>query len=409
MNILHVNLSDSGGAGLACLTLHRRLLEIGYNSKMLVFSNYKKDETEIYQFDDEFPDTDIFSTIKKGMNFYRSKMLLKGRKKGFEIFTFPWSARDITRHSAYKTADIVHLHWSHILLDYPSFFRKIDKPVVLTTHDFGHFTGGCHISEDCRGFMELCTDCPQLAGTILPGQASRNLSLFQKAYDKTKNLAVISPANWVMKLSQQSIPLKNKQHYFIRNGINLNIFSPLDKAESRRVLGVSSDILTIATAALNLASPSKGLRYLIEALRNLKSDYQLLAVGDGGDFPEDIRRKTISLGKINHAPLLSAVYSAADLTAIPSRIDVGPQTLQESMACATPVVAFDNTGPKELINNMDNGYLAKSFDINDFADGIINVYENMETYGKNALAHAKKEFDINNQAEKVINLYNKMI
>ena len=42
----------------------------------------------------------------------------------------------------------------------------------------------------------------------------------------------------------------------------------------------------------------------------------------------------------------------------------------ESLSCGTPVVAFDTSGLPSMIDHHKTGYLAKSFDTVDFANGI---------------------------------------
>ncbi|TAE46946.1 MAG: hypothetical protein EAY69_07690, partial [Cytophagales bacterium] len=70
-----------------------------------------------------------------------TKLLLK--KKEVQ-FTFTESAYNILSHHLVKEADIIHLHWVAHFLDYASFFKKINKPVVWTLHDKNPLNGGFH-------------------------------------------------------------------------------------------------------------------------------------------------------------------------------------------------------------------------------------------------------------------------
>ena len=77
------------------------------------------------------------------------------------------------------------------------------------------------------------------------------------------------------------------------------------------------------------------------------------------------------------------------------------------MACGTPVVCFDATGPKDIVKHQYSGYKAKPFDTNDLAKGITWVMENLETkhLRQNARSHAVANFSKEVIARKYFELY----
>jgi glycosyltransferase involved in cell wall biosynthesis len=64
-------------------------------------------------------------------------------------------------------------------------------------------------------------------------------------------------------------------------------------------------------------------------------------------------------------------YSAADTVIVPSQQDNLPNCALEAHACGRPVVAFDVGGLPDIIEHKRTGYLAKSFDTEDLARGIL--------------------------------------
>jgi len=82
-----------------------------------------------------------------------------------------------------------------------------------------------------------------------------------------------------------------------------------------------------------------------------------------------------SLGYLADTISLRLAYSAADVFVAPSRMEAFGKTLVESMACGTPVVCFDATGPKNIVTHQMTGYKAKPFDPADLAAGIRWVVE----------------------------------
>jgi glycosyltransferase involved in cell wall biosynthesis len=78
-------------------------------------------------------------------------------------------------------------------------------------------------------------------------------------------------------------------------------------------------------------------------------------------------------GQLHDDLSLRALYSAADVMVIPSRQDNLPNTGVEAHACGTPLVAFDIGGLRDIVEHQKTGYLAKAFDTEDLARGVLWV------------------------------------
>ena len=70
------------------------------------------------------------------------------------------------------------------------------------------------------------------------------------------------------------------------------------------------------------------------------------------------------------------IYNCTDVICIPSRKDNLPNVCLEAKACGIPIVAFKTSGLVDLVNHKIDGYLAKPFNVFDFADGIEWVINN---------------------------------
>ena len=84
----------------------------------------------------------------------------------------------------------------------------------------------------------------------------------------------------------------------------------------------------------------------------------------------------------------------------------------EAMACGTPVVAFDATGPKDIVEHKRTGYLAQPFDAEDLAKGIAWVIEDEARW--QALSHQARqkvedEFAIESVAQRYAELYKEVL
>ena len=109
---------------------------------------------------------------------------------------------------------------------------------------------------------------------------------------------------------------------------------------------------------------------------------------------------------------LVLLYSAADIMVVSSRQDNLPNTVMESLACATPVVAFDIGGMPDMIEHQISGYLAKPFDNSDLAAGIDWVLSDEKRHKDLCIKAREKalaRFDIEKIAKQYAELYESII
>ncbi len=78
----------------------------------------------------------------------------------------------------------------------------------------------------------------------------------------------------------------------------------------------------------------------------------------------------ISGVRIYETVSLRLVYSASDVFIASFLMDAFGKTLAESMACGAPVVCFDATGPKDIVDHKNNGYKSSPYEAKDLAVGI---------------------------------------
>ena len=126
------------------------------------------------------------------------------------------------------------------------------------------------------------------------------------------------------------------------------------------------------------------IRELIKDLENvagdLIADYKTIPVVFGEKTPSQsflAGYKVTSVGYLSNEIDLAKLYSAADIVIVPSRQESFSQVSLEAISCGTPVVAFDYSGPRDIIKHKVNGYLAKPYDPKDLVNGIEWIFDSL--------------------------------
>ncbi len=147
---------------------------------------------------------------------------------------------------------------------------------------------------------------------------------------------------------------------------------------------------------------TKGIDYLIEILKEVFMDirteeWDCLIVGDGPDF-EKTKNLAKRAGIYNRLKFLGNVtdvekiYTESSILLSTSRWEGFGLVITEAYACGVPVVAFNNSGPAEIINNGIDGILIEKYDVHTFAQAVIELIVNEEKrkeYSVNALIRSQ--------------------
>jgi glycosyltransferase involved in cell wall biosynthesis len=404
MKVLHISTEDiHGGAARAAFRLHTEINKLGASSQMLVRRKLSA-SNNIHQ------DTSITSRLGA---FFDHQSLNRYPNRERVLFSSQWFWDSLNKHVARINPDIVHLHWICDGFLKIEALKKIDRPIIWTLHDMWPFTGGCHYAKDCTKYTSICGACPTLNSSISRDLSFRVLKRKISAW-KNINLTIVTPTYWLAQCAKSSTLFKNRSIKVIANGINTECFRPHYKQVARDILRLPQDkkILLFVTGSTT-GDPRKGFSYLVEALQLLQKeemcDFELAVLGE--EPPSEALPwtfKTHYLGKFNDEISLALVYSAADLFIAPSTQDNLPNTVVEALACGIPCITFNIGGMPDMIDHMENGFLAPPFNVKKLSGGIYTLMYDLDLYQKlsmNARAKAVKKFNIKKQAETYLDLY----
>ena len=150
-------------------------------------------------------------------------------------------------------------------------------------------------------------------------------------------------------------------------GVDLELFQPMDRIDSKRELGLSEEHVVLYVGRIE---PLKGIDILLQSIALLEggSNTRLMIVGgslDGDEELERMREMAEELGLRDRVTFTGSVsqaelpiyYGAADVFVLPSHYESFGLVALEAMACGTPVVASRVGGLKTFINHGECGYL----------------------------------------------------
>lgn len=406
MKVVHVTKLPDGGATWCAMRISEALQKEGIDSSMLLMQGESADGIAIAEPDRlyQWHGNMLVRLLMKVLKFmsrpsyeYYKWRRKRAEKTGKEFFTSPLT--DYTHlpdHPAIKEADIIHLHWIADFVDYPSFFRKIQKPIVWTIHDENPGLGGFHY----RSHLQQAND-------VYRKLDSDYASIKKKAISNGKRPHLVAISTMMKLFFEHNDILGKCPITLIHNGVDGGQYKMYDKESSREKLNLPEGKTVFLFSSYDIYDKRKGLKQLIDALEALHDDSTLLiCIGGYKDVPEtglDIR----CTGIVRDKNMLSLYYSAANFFVLSSFQEAFAQTPLEAMSCGTPVISFPCSGSADLIND-ENGVLCDDFTTEALKNGIRTALG--KTYDRQQIRESVlARFSYDKIARQYIELYKSLL
>lgn len=202
-------------------------------------------------------------------------------------------------------------------------------------------------------------------------------------------------------------------HYVPGVGIDLSRFEnvQIDKAKKRKEIGVPEDaFLLLSVGELN---ENKNHQIIIRALAKLNDPNVHYAIAGVGDKKEYLLSLANELGVSEQVHLLGyrkdipELNHAADVFCFPSVREGLPVSPVEAMACGLPVIAAENRGTRDLIQNGKNGFLLWYEAVDDFVGKIQTFSDSFKKSGlsKDSFRRSVERFSVKNVLDKINRIY----
>lgn len=269
--------------------------------------------------------------------------------------------------------ELIHIHWGGYSFITPVLLRELSRKknikVVVTAHDYYYFTGGCHIPMNCPEFKNNCSNCPISKNSIGKRWIYNNRKIVNVIWSND-NITLIAPSTFTRSYIESSI-YRVKCNLIPNTAGNIYkidktyLYNNFEKFKQYRLL--NNNIPTILVVGLKSSlRQNKGNDIILELTNRLFLNSNHVNVITVGEFINlNIHGTHIHFNSRTNNEM-QQLYFHVDLCIIPSRYETFSQVSLESILCSTPVVAFDHTGPVDIIEADISGFLVKSFDLNDF-------------------------------------------
>ena len=412
-NIIHVTTSDAtGGASRAVLRLHQGLRKI-HRPSCVVVGHKTRDRTEVLGPRSKW--RKVTGLVRPHID--RLPLYLYPRRRD-ALFHPQWLPGSFKGRFSGLEPYLIHLHWICDGFMRIEALSEIKGPIVWTLHDMWPFTGGCHYTGTCEKFRRSCGSCPNL-GSDAEFDLSRWVWRRKKKAWQNLDLTIVTPSRWLAECARESFLFRERPIKVIPNGLDLRVYKPVNRKTALDLLGLLRDKRTILFGAVKpTADERKGFHFLkpvfdVFAKTEMAKETQIVIFGaaEPHEAP-DLGLPTYYMGFLYDDVTLNLLYAAADVMLVPSMQEAFGQTASESLACGTPVVAFNVTGLRDIVDHKSTGYLAPPFDVIDFGKGIAWVLANEKrgaTLASNARKKALRAFDIQSVAEQYAELYQEVL
>ncbi len=294
--------------------------------------------------------------------------------------------------------DLIHAHWAFPSGLIGSIIKNFyDIPLIITLHGTEIFLGQRY--QIAEYLIRYCLKYSDIA---------------------------IANSSYTM---QQSKMIFLRKYAIIPMGVDVEKYCPLrakDIKEQKKKNGFEEKKILLTVCRL---IERKGVKYIIEALKYIKSSNICLIIIGNGPEKENLIENANQIMKKNNTlqiifknkisePELIKIHQMCDIEMLTSIVDDSGETeglgvvLLEGAACGKPLIGSNVGGIPDVIIDNYNGFLVEQKNCSMIAEKIDSLLQNQEIafqFGHNSRIYARKIFNIQNIIKIHIQIYEDII
>ncbi|MHA1381717.1 MAG: glycosyltransferase family 4 protein [Candidatus Helarchaeota archaeon] len=185
-------------------------------------------------------------------------------------------------------------------------------------------------------------------------------------------------------LQKYNLASKNKIH-LVPNGIDLKLFTPMDKRTCQEKLNLVPDYKYL----LMINRIDFGQKDIITVLESLRAflfknkKIKVIIIGDGPDLQKMERyiEKNMLSDIIIHYRFINSYeiplfYNASECLILHSKFEGMPKVIMEAFACKTPVIASEVIGNNQLVKHKKTGVMVEFQNKKQILDAVKTILSN---------------------------------
>lgn len=275
------------------------------------------------------------------------------------LFNYVRAWRQLRKHTAGKTYDLVHAQWGQsAVLALP---KRLPWVITFRGNDLEGIVGE-------RGEYTLNGRIQQRVSQLMARLAD--------------SVIVVS--------DRLGSRLRRKDYHVIPSGLDLDLFRPIPQDEAREYLQLPQDKKLILFAASRKDNPRKRYDLAEAAVEMIKDRYDV---------------ELVVATKVPHSSI-PYYMNACDLLLLTSMHEGSPNVVKEALACNLPVVSTDVGDVAERIRGIDGCAICRDYT----PEAAASCLEKVLAHGKRVGGRrAVEELDENLLTQKVIEIYRNVL
>lgn len=262
-------------------------------------------------------------------------------------------------------------------------YDRFHKPIIIPCADMYQLTGNCFYTADCEKYKEECCACPVFADRLNKDQAHQNFLFKKRVYKKTGCYITVNSHQKNFLINSGIVD--ESQVLLSGTTINTDLYKPLERKSCKEKFKLDPEKFYLFVRYIDPNTSEyrrKGLNLFeksIEIVNSQLTEHEkkrivvMFAGVNRVDCKISYDVETIAIGLLDINNLIKA-YNAASLFVCPSVDDAGPTMVNQSIACGTPVVAFNQGTALDVIEDGYNGFKCTVGDYEAFAQCILKAF-----------------------------------